>query len=250
MVQAFQKKIIEAIRKYFPSVFRQSIPLLFAIGLSFTARFSSESLHQSTEIQLTADQDNSQRVNLASFCNVFKNIDERVSLRFQLSLPRDTNDYLVFSTSQHDQRIEFWVNQDRQLFVLYKSFEWILSDPISTTSMAPSTIKRLVDSIDITITLLPTNMSDENRLAVSIEGYEIPLQEFKQIPCDNQGIFGISANNSLTTVTVRDHISSASQLSQRSTVVLRSLVSLMILNWFLIKWICRKTNAVDDHERE
>jgi hypothetical protein len=116
--------------------------------------------------------------------------------------------------------------------------------------MAPSTIKRLVDSIDITITLLPTNMSDENRLAVSIEGYEIPLQEFKQIPCDNQGIFGISANNSLTTVTVRDHISSASQLSQRSTVVLRSLVSLMILNWFLIKWICRKTNAVDDHERE
>ena len=250
MVKTFQKKFFEAIRKYFPSVFRQSIPLILAIGFALIARFDSESIHKSAEMRLIADQGKSQRVDLTSFCRIFKNIDNGASLRFQLTLLRDTNDYLVFSTSQHDQRIEFWVNQDRQLFGLYKSFEWVLSEPISTRSMAPPTPEGLVDSIDITITLLPTNMSDENRLAVSIEGYVIPLQEFKQIPCDNQGLFGISANNSPTTVTVRDHVSNASQLSQRSTVVLRSLVSLLILIWFLIKWICRKTNAVDDHERE
>ena len=243
-------KIFEAIRKYFSSVFRQSIPLLIAIGLALTARFSSESLHQSTELRLVADQGTSQRVDITSFCNIFKNIDVGVSLRFQLSLPRDSNDYLVFSTSQNDQRIEFWVNQDRQLFAVYKSFDWKMSEPISTRSLAQPALKQLVDSIDKTITLFPTNLSESNRLAVSIEGQILPLYEFKQVSCDNQGLIGVYINNSLTTITVSDQIPNASQVAQRSTVILRSLVSLLILIWFLIKWICRKPNAVDDHARE
>ena len=243
-------KIVGAIRKYFSSVFTQSIPLILAIGFALIARFDSEPIHKSTEMRLIADQGKSQRVDLTSFCHIFKNIDVGVSLRFQLSLPRDANDYLVFSTSQNDQRIEFWVNQDRQLFAVYKSFDWKMSEPISTRSLAQPALKQLVDSIDKTITLFPTNLSESNRLAVSIEGHIIPLYEFKQISCDNQGLIGVYISHSPTTITVSVQISNASQVAQRSTVILRSLVSLLILIWFLIKWICRKPNAVGDHARE
>ena len=125
-----------------------------------------------------------------------------------------------------------------------------MSEPISTRSLAQPALKQLVDSIDKTITLFPTNLSESNRLAVSIEGQILPLYEFKQVSCDNQGLIGVYINNSLTTITVSDQSPNASQVAQRSTVILRSLVSLLILIWFLIKWICRKPNAVDDHARE
>ena len=68
----------------------------------------------------------------------------------------------------------------------------------------------------------------------------ISVAEFNQINCDDQGLIGTAAKNSMTTITVRNFSSQASQEASRSTVLFRALASLSLAFWLAIKWICRK----------
>jgi len=242
-----QEKLVGVVRTYFSGAARQSIPLILAIGFALTARFDSESLQQSTEIQLAAVQGSSQKVDFTSFCPMLKNVDQGVSLHFRMSVPRDLNDYEIFNTSQSDGGLRFFLNEERQLYAVHKSSEFVLSGPVVIGHQAPPVFGGEID-LDITVSLILDPLLGGRQRVIFMMGYPelqrtnafMSVAEFNQINCDDQGLIGISAKNSMTTITARNFVSQASQEASRSTVLFRALASLSLLFWLAIKWLCRK----------
>ncbi len=249
MLKDLQDKLVGMIRTHFSGAIRQSIPLLLAIGFALTARFDSESLHQTTEIRLASLQGSSQNVDLTSFCPMLKYVNEGISLHFKISVPRDFKRYEIFSTSQSDGGIRFFVNRDRQLVAEYGSNIFALSEAIV---MNPS---RGID-LDLLVTIKIDPLFEGDQLVVfktvskdNQETYALMWHaKFNQIICDNQGLIGDAAKNLSVTVTAQDHISQAAQEASRSTVLFRALVSLSLSSWIGIKWICRKQTTAGSHE--
>ena len=247
MLNNLQEKLVGVVRTYFSGAARQSIPLILAIGFALTARFDSESLHQSTEIQLATVQGSSQKVDLTSFCPMLKYVNEGVSLHFKMSVPRDLNDYEIFSTSQSDGGIRFFLNEERQLYAVDKSSEFVLSGPVVIGHLAPPVFGGEID-LDITVSFILDPSLGGRQRVIFMMGYPelqrtnavMSVAEFNQINCDDQGLIGISAKNSMTTITARNFVSQASQEASRSTVLFRALASLSLLFWLAIKWIGRK----------
>ena len=247
MLNNLQEKLVGVVRTYFSGAARQSIPLILAIGFALTARFDSESLHQSTEIQLATVQGSSQKVDLTSFCPMLKYVNEGVSLHFKMSVPRDLNDYEIFSTSQSDGGLRFFLNEERQLYAVHKSSEFVLSGPVVIGHQAPPVFGGEID-LDITVSFILDPLLGGRQRVIFMMGYPelqrtnafMSVAEFNQINCDDQGLIGISAKNSMTTITARNFVSQASQEASRSTVLFRALASLSLLFWLAIKWIGRK----------
>ena len=245
MLNNLQEKLVGVVRTYFSGAARQSIPLILAIGFALTARFDSESLHQSTEIQLATVQGSSQKVDLTSFCPMLKYVNEGVSLHFKMSVPRDLNDYEIFSTSQSDGGLRFFLNEERQLYAVHKSSEFVLSGPVLGGEI----------DLDITVSLILDPSLGGRQRVIFMMGYPelqqinafISVAEFNQINCDDQGLIGTAAKNSMTTITVRNFSSQASQEASRSTVLFRALASFSLLFWLALKWICRKQTNVGNH---
>jgi len=245
VIKNLQEKLVGMIRAHFSGAVRQSIPLLLAVGFALTARLDSEPLYQSTEIRLATVQGSSQKVDLTSFCPMLKYVNEGISLHFQMSVPRDLNDYEIFSTSQSDGGIRFFLNEERQLYALHKSSEFVLSGPA---------LEGEID-LDITVSLILDPLLGGRQRVLFMTGNPelqrtsacISVAEFNQINCDDQGLIGISAKNSMTTITARNFSSQASQEASRSTVLFRALVSISLAFWLAIKWICRKQAIEGNH---
>ena len=119
MLNNLQKKLVAVVRTYFHAAALQSIFLLLAIGFAVSARFDSEPLHKSTKIRFENVQGGSQNVDLTSFCPMLKYVDEGISLRFKVSVPRDLKQYEIFNTSQSDGGLQFLLNEGRQLIAVF-----------------------------------------------------------------------------------------------------------------------------------
>jgi hypothetical protein len=243
------------IRSHFSGAARQSIFLLLAIGFALIARFDSDSLHQSSEVQLKNVQGNSQKVDLTSFCPMLKNVNEGVSLHFKMSVPTDLNQYEVFSTSQREGGIRFFLNEGRQLFAVHGSSELLLSEPIIVDPLASSIFGGRIDlDMLVTMTLDPLYEEDQrvvfkvvNRKLQQTNAFMF-VSEFNKIRCDDEGLMSVNAKNLPVTINARSYISPAAQEASRSTVLFRALVSLSFSFWLTIKWICRKSVVKGNHE--
>jgi len=254
VLRTLREKLVGMIRTHFSGALRQSIPLFLAVGFALIARFDSEPLHQSTEIRLATVQGSSQKVVLTSFCPMLKYVNEGISLHFQMSAPRDLNDYEIFSTSQSDGGLRFFLNEERQLYAVHKSSEFVLSGPIVIGQLAPPVFGGEIN-LDITVTLILDPLLGGRQRVLFMTGYPEPLRtnafmsvaEFNQINCDDQGLIGIDAKNSMTTITARNSISPASQEASSTTVLFRALVSLLLSFWLTMKWICRKQATEGNH---
>ena len=254
MLKDLQEKLVGLIQTYFSGAALQSIFLLLAIGFAVTARFDSEPLHKSTKIQFENVQGSTQKVDLTSFCPMLQYVDEGISLRFKMSVPRDLNEYLIFSTSQGDGGMRFIVNSDRQLVALHGSSKLVLSEPIVIDPLASSISGEKID-IDITLGLILDPLLGGRQRILFMIGYPdlqrtnafMPVVDFNQIICEDQGLIGVAAQDSYLSVTVRDYISPASQDASRSTVLLRALVSLSLSLWLGIKWIYRAQTTKRNH---
>ena len=124
--------MIEVIRTHFSRVWRQCFCLILAVGFALTARFDSEPLHKSTKIWFENVQVDSQNVDLTLFCPMLKYVNEGISLRFKKFVPWDLKKYEIFSTSQSDGGIRFFINEGRQLIAERGSSKLVLSEPIET----------------------------------------------------------------------------------------------------------------------
>ncbi len=249
MLKNFQEKLVGVVRTYFSGAARQSIFLLLSIGFALVARFDSEPLHQSTEIQFKNVRGDSQNIDLTSFCPMLKYVNEGISLHFKISAPRDFKEYEIFSTSQSDGGIRFFVNRDRQLIAEHGSNLFGLSEPIARNPA------KGID-LDLLVTIMIDPLFEGDQLVVfktvskdNQETYALMWHtKFNQIICDNQGLIGSAAKNSSVTVTARDHISPAAQTADGTTILFRALSSVSISFWFATKWICRKRAVRSNHE--
>jgi hypothetical protein len=247
VLKDLQDKLVGMIRTHFSGAIRQSIPLLLAIGFALTARFDSESLHQTTEIRLASLQGSSQKVDLTSFCPMLKYVNSGLSLHFKISVPHDFKQYEIFNTSLDSGGIRFIINRERQLVAEHGPYKLVLSEAIVMNSA------RGID-LDLLVTMKIDPLLEDQLVVfktVSLDNQETyalyQTAEFNQIICDDQGVIGINAKNSSVTVTARDHISQAAQAASRSTVLFRAIISLSLLFWFAIKWICRKQTTEGIH---
>ncbi len=254
VLKDLQEKLVGLVQTYFSGAARQSVFLLLAIGFALVARFDSEPLHKSTKIRFENVQGGSQNVDLTSFCPMLQYVNEGISLRFKISVPRNLNEYLIFSTSQGDGGIRFIVNRDRQLVALHGSSKLVLSEPIIIDPLASSISGENID-IDITLGLILDPLLGGRQRILFMIGYPdlqrtnafMSVVEFNQIICEDQGLIGEADKNSYVSVTVRDYISPASQEASRSTILLRALVSLSLSLWFGIKWIHREQTTMRNH---
>ena len=249
MLKDLQEKLVGLVQTYFSGAARQSIFLLLAIGFALVARFDSEPLHQTTEIRLASLQGSSQKVDLTSFCPMLKYVNEGISLQFKMSVPRDLNEYEIFSTSQSDGGIRFIVNRDRQLVAEHGSFKLVLSEAVVMNSA------REID-LDLLVTMKIDPLIEADQLVVfktvspdNQETYALyQAITFDQIICEDQGLISSAAKNSPVSITVRGYIFPAAQTAGGSTILFRALASVSILFWFVIKWICRKRVVKGNHE--
>lgn len=255
MLNNLEEKLVAVVRTYFSGAARQSIFLLLAVGFALTARFDSEPLHQTTTIQLVSVQGSTQKVDFTSFCPMLKYVNEGVSLHFKMSVPRDLNDYGIFSTSQTDGGLRFFLNEERQLYAVHGSSEFVLSGPVVIGHLAPPVFGGEID-LDIMVTLILDPLLGGRQRVLFMTGYPelqrtnafMSVAEFNQILCDDQGLIGVDAKNSTTTIIVSKHISQASQEASRSTVLFRALASLSLSILLAMKWIKRKQIVTGNHE--
>jgi hypothetical protein len=241
--------MIEMNRTHFSRVLPQFFFLILAVGFALMARFDSEPLHKSTKIQFENVQVDFQNVDLTSFCPMLKYVNEGISLRFKKFVPRDIKKYEIFSTSQSDGGIRFFINEGRQLIAEHGSSKLVLSEPIVMNSA------REID-IDILVTMKIDPLYEGDPLVVFKavnsdleETYALMSpSEFNQIKCDDQGLIGVAAENSPLTITARGYISPAAQKADRSTILFRALCSLSLTILFAIKWMKRKQVVTGHHE--
>ena len=237
------------VQTYFSGAVRQSIFLLIAIGFALVARFDSEPLHNSKEILFENIHGDSQNVDLTTFCPMLKYVNEGISLHFKISVPRDFKQYEIFSTSQSDGGIRFFINEGRQLIAENGSNIFALSEPIARNSA------KGID-LDLLVTIKVDPLFEGDQLVVfktvnkdNQETYALMWHaKFNQIICDNQGLIGDAAKNLSVTVIAQDHISPAAQTADESTILFRALSSVSISFWFTTKWICRKRAVRSSHE--
>ena len=237
------------VQTYFSGAVRQSIFLLIAIGFALVARFDSEPLHKSKEILFENIHGDSQNVDLTTFCPMLKYVNEGISLHFKISVPRDFKQYEIFSTSQSDGGIRFFINEGRQLIAENGSNIFALSEPIARNSA------KGID-LDLLVTIKVDPLFEGDQLVVfktvnkdNQETYALMWHaKFNQIICDNQGLIGDAAKNLSVTVIAQDHISPAAQTADESTILFRALSSVSISFWFTTKWICRKRAVRSSHE--
>ena len=249
MLNNLQKKLVAVVRTCFSGVAHQSIFLLLAVGFALTARIDSEPLHKSTKIQFENVQVDSQNIDLTSFCPMLKYVNEGISLRFKKFLPRDLEKYEIFSTSQSDGGIRFFINEGRQLIAEHGSNIFALSEPIVRNSAKGIDVDLLV-----TMKIDPLNEADQLVVFKTVntdnqETYALMQPKaFNQIICDDQGLIGSAENNSPVTVTARGYISPAAQKADRSTILFRALCSLSLSILLATKWIKRKQIVTGNHE--
>ena len=249
MLKNLQEKLVGMVQTYFSGAVRQSIFLLIAIGFALVARFDSEPLHKSKEILFENIHGDSQNVDLTTFCPMLKYVNEGISLHFKISVPRDFKQYEIFSTSQSDGGIRFFINEGRQLIAENGSNIFALSEPIARNSA------KGID-LDLLVTIKVDPLFEGDQLVVfktvnkdNQETYALMWHaKFNQIICDNQGLIGDAAKNLSVTVIAQDHISPAAQTADESTILFRALSSVSISFWFTTKWICRKRAVRSSHE--
>jgi hypothetical protein len=249
VLKDLQEKLVGLVQTYFSGAARQSIFLLLSIGFALVARFDSEPLHQTTEIRLASLQGSSQKVDLTSFCPMLKSVNEGISLRFKMSVPRDLNEYEIFSTSQSGGGIRFIVNRGRQLVAEHGPFKLVLSEAVVMNSA------RGID-LDLLVTMMIDHLGEGDQLVVfktvstdNQETYALyKASVFDQIICEDLGLIGSAAKNSQVSITARGYISPAAQTAGGSTILYRALASVSLSFWFATKWICRKRVVKSNHE--
>lgn len=249
MLNNLEEKLVAVVRTCFFGVAHQSIFLLLAVGFALTARFDSETLHKATTIRFENAQVDSQNVDLTSFCPMLKYVNEGISLRFKKTVPQDLKKYEIFSTSQSDGGIRFFINEDRQLIAEHGSSIFALSEPIARNPA------RGID-VDLLVTMKIDPLNEAEKLVVfktvntdNQETYALMLPNaFNHIICDDQGLIGSAENNSPVTVTARGYISPAAQKADRSTILFRALCSLSLSILLAMRWIKRKQIFIGNHE--
>ena len=199
-----------------------------------------------------------EEVDTAVMCAAFKDglLKTGLVIGLHASLPRDDNDYELFSTSVDANGLFVSINEQRQ-FILYfgkasAGYEITMPDPefIADVSIRPvdKVGNPIVDNLDTTIFI---TRLDESSDQVALESMTsgpflstvvkiIPLSSVTNLSCGKSGNLGlgISSTSAGLDIGKTGKTSKASML--RSIYVQRSVASLLVVLWLVSLWFTRK----------
>ncbi len=208
-----------------------------------------------------------EEVDTAVMCSVLKDglLKTGLILSLRTSLPRDDNDYELFSTSDEADGMFVSINEQRQ-FILYfgkesAGYEITMPDPEFILDVANRRIDEsgnvVVDELNTTVFLTRLGFSNEN---IAIEAFTsspflstvvkvVPLALLSNTRCSGKGNLGLGIDNSTAAIDVGQTGKTSKASMLRPIFVQRSLASFFVVLWLMGLWLTRKREDVEkaDH---
>ena len=240
--------------------------LLMALILAITSR--GKSWETPLNMSLIEVDATIETVDTHAMCDAFKDglLKTGLVLGFHASLPRDDNDFRLFSTSMEDDGMFVDVNEQRQLIIYFgkasDGYEITVPDPEFISDVGSRFIDKNGDSVsdvlNTTVFLTRLGFSEES---VAIEAFTsspflssvvkiIPLAQITNTRCSGEGILGLGIDNSSAALEVGQTGKTSKASMLRSIFVQRSVASLLITIWLFGLWITRKTDDEVRVERD
>jgi hypothetical protein len=208
-----------------------------------------------------------EEVDTAGMCAAFKDglLKTGLVVGLHASLPRDENDYELFSTSADAGGLFISINEQRQ-FILYfgkasAGYEITMPDPEFiadvSTRMVDKVGQPVVDNLDTTIFI---TRLDESSDQVALEAMTsspflstvvkiIPLSSVTNVSCDKSGTLGLGTNGTSAGLDIGKTGKTSKASMLRSIYVQRSVASLLVALWLVSLWLTRKRENAEqaDH---
>jgi len=181
------------------------------------------------------------------------------------SLPRDDNDYELFSTSADADGLFVSINEQRQ-FILYfgkasAGYEITMPDPEFISDVTHRRVDKsgsaVVDELNTTVFLTRLGFSNEN---IAIEAFTsspflstvvkvVPLASLSNTRCSGKSNLGLGIDNSTAAIDVGQTGKTSKASMLRPIFVQRSLASFFVVLWLVGLWLTRKREDVEqaDH---
>ena len=199
-----------------------------------------------------------EEVDTAVMCAAFKDglLKTGLVVGLHATLPRDDNDYELFSTSVDANGLFVSINEQRQ-FILYfgkasAGYEITMPDPEFIADVSNRTVDKvgnpIVDNLDTTIFV---TRLDESSDQVALEAMTsspflstvvkiIPLSSVTNLSCDKSGTLGLGTNGTSAGLDIGKTGKTSKASMLRSIYVQRSIASLLVALWLVSLWFTRK----------
>jgi hypothetical protein len=199
-----------------------------------------------------------EEVDTAVMCAAFKDglLKTGLVIGLHASLPRDDNDYELFSTSADAEGLFVSINEQRQ-FILYFSkasagYEITMPDPEFVADISHRMVDKVglpvVDNLDTTIFI---TRLDESSDQVALEAMTsspflstvvkiIPLSSVTNLSCDKSGTLGLGTNGTSAGLDIGKTGKTSKASMLRPIYVQRSVASLLVALWLVSLWFTRK----------
>lgn len=208
-----------------------------------------------------------EEVDTAVMCAAFKDglLKTGLVVSLRASLPRDDNDYELFSTSDEADGMFVSINEQRQMVLYFgkgsAGYEITMPDPEFIADVANRLIDKngnvVVDRLSTTVFLTRLGFSNEN---IAIEAFTsspflstvvkvVPLALLSNTRCSGKGNLGLEIDNSTAAIDVGQTGKTSKASMLRPIFVQRSLASFFVVLWFVVLWLTRKREDAEwaDH---
>ena len=208
-----------------------------------------------------------EEVDTAVMCSAFKDglLKTGLVVSLRASLPRDDNDYELFSTSDEADGMFVSINEQRQMVLYFgkgsAGYEITMPDPEFIADVANRLIDKngnvVVDRLNTTVFLTRLGFSNEN---IAIEAFTsspflstvvkvVPLASLSNARCSGKGNLGLGIDNSTATIDVGQTGKTSKASMLRPIFIQRSLASLFVVLWLMSLWLTRKREDAEqaDH---
>ena len=208
-----------------------------------------------------------EEVDTAVMCAAFKDglLKTGLVVGLHASLPRDDNDYELFSTSASAEGLFVSINEQRQ-FILYFSkaspgYEITMPDPEFVADIS----HRMVDTVGLPVvdyldtTIFITRL-DESSDQVALEAMTsspflstvvkiIPLSSITNLGCGKTGTLGLGTSGTSAGLDIGKTGKTSKASMLRPIYTQRSVASLFIAMWLMSLWFTRKREDLErvDH---
>ena len=208
-----------------------------------------------------------EEVDTATMCAAFKDglLKTGLVVGLHASLPRDDNDYELFSTSADADGLFVSINEQRQ-FILYfgkasAGYEITMPDPEFIADVSTRVVDKVgqpvVDNLNTTIFITRLDASSDQ---VAFEAMTsspflstvvkiIPLSSITNLSCDEAGTLGLGAEGTTAGLDIGKTGKTSKASMLRSIYVQRSIASLFVALWLASLWFTRKREDAEqaDH---
>jgi hypothetical protein len=206
-------------------------------------------------------------VNTSVMCDAFMDglLKTGLVVGLHASLPRDDNDYELFSTADEADGMFVSINEQRQLILYFgqasAGYEITMPDPEFISDVADRRIDEsgnaVIDQLSTTVFLTRLGFSNEN---IAIEAFTsspflstvvkvVPLASLSNTRCSEKGNLGLGIDDSTAAIDVGQTGKTSKASMLRPIFIQRSLASFFVVAWLIGLWFTRKSDDVDqaDH---